>query len=121
MSKKERKNRRGRREEKEWEDDDGRTIADMSQIGDPVSGLFMFRRPDRDGAPENPGRAASGAPSGQSMYAEERREDRPWEEPFQMTKKERFYYALGATKAALLIGLVYLAGLGLVILLLLLL
>ena len=46
--------------------------------------------------------------------------DRPWEDS-SLNKKERFWYAMGALKAALLIGLAYLAGLAAVILLLLLL
>lgn len=119
MGRKERKNRRGRGEEKEWEDDDGRIIADMSQIGDPgISGLFLFRRsPENDVRPGDHS-GISRSTGTREAYGEEQREDRPWEQPFQMTKKERFYYALGATKAALLIGLVYLAGLGLVIFLL---
>ena len=46
--------------------------------------------------------------------------DRPWEDS-SLNKKERFWYAMGALKAALLIGLAYLAGLAAMILLLLLL
>ena len=85
--------------DKQEEEDDGRVIADMSGIETPS--LFApFSR--REG--EVP----------------EVKNDRPWEDS-SLNKKERFWYAMGALKAALLIGLAYLAGLAAVILLLLLL
>lgn len=43
----------------------------------------------------------------------------PGADTFTFTKEERRWYALGALKAALLIGLAYAVGLGLVILMLL--
>ncbi len=74
-----------------YEDDDGRTVADMSDVSRPE--LFRPRAPEhRRETPE--------------------RDPRP-EERF--TRQERRWYALGALKAALLIGLAYVAGLGAVI------
>lgn len=81
---------------KEYEDDDGRTIADMSGVSHPS----MF-----------------GHLAGSVRRKEEPRQEAPQEEgenpPF--TPKERRMYALGALKAALLIGLAYLVGLAAVI------
>ena len=84
---------------KSYEDDDGRTIVDMSQVDRPA--MLGFRR---DLRPEQRPR--------------ERKESRPWEEEAPISHKERRMYALGALKAALLIGLAYLAGLALIIFLL---
>ncbi len=75
-----------------WEDD-GRTIADMSGIGRPA--LWAVRR--RSGKTE-----PKVAPDAGS-------------EALDLTRKERLFYALGALKAALLIGAAFMAGLGLVI------
>lgn len=49
----------------------------------------------------------------------ENEEERPWEQPELMTPQERRMYVLGALKAALLIGLAFIVGLGLVVLFLL--
>ena len=85
------------------EEDDGRVIADMSGIETPsLFAPFSGRKKRREG--EVP----------------KVKNDRPWEDS-SLNKKERFWYAMGALKAALLIGLAYLAGLAAVILLLLLL
>lgn len=93
------------------EDDDGRQIADMSGIGHP--NLFVPRFGQngdsdaaRHGAPPEPGQGP--AP------------DRPWEQGADgLSPKERRMYILGAMKASMLVGLVYVGGLGAVILLLL--
>ena len=78
-----------------YDDDDGRTIADMSDVSRPS--LMGRRAPER---PEDPlSRESSG---GSDDYIPP--EDRKW-------------YVLGALKAALLIGLVFIVGLGLVVLL----
>ncbi|MCD8050494.1 MAG: type II secretion system protein M [Clostridiales bacterium] len=83
-----------------WEGvDDGRTVADMSDVTRPSlfghlpSSLRRERRPDRPPTKE-----------------------RPWEEQ-SMSPRERRSYVLGALGAALCIGLVYVVGLGLLILL----
>ena len=82
-------------------EDDGRTIVDMSGVEMPS--LFLPRKPrqfDPDNAPrENPG------------------QERPWEQEEQLTAGQKFWVILGALKAALLIGSVYLVELGLIILL----
>lgn len=77
-------------------EDDGRTIADMSQV--PGSTFF------------------GGAPRKKS---DEKFELHPGQEPY--SRKERFRYTMAALKAGLLIGLAYIAGLALVVALLLLL
>lgn len=94
-------------------EDDGRTIADMSVVESP--NLFRIRRPGsaQSSFPEQ------GQPKRQTP--EETvgtKEERPWEQPDLMTPQERRMYVLGALKAALLIGLAFIVGLGLVILLL---
>lgn len=84
--------------DKQEEEDDGRVIADMSGIETPsLFAPFSRRKKRREG--EVP----------------EVKNDRPWEDS-SLNKKERFWYAMGALKAALLIGLAYLAGLAAVIL-----
>lgn len=84
------------------EDDDGRTIVDMSQVDRPS--MFGFRG---DLLPEK-----------RREQPQERKKSRPWEDA-DCSPRERRMYALGALKAALLIGLAYLAGLALIIFLLL--
>ncbi len=79
-------------------EDDGRTIVDMSSIERP--NLFSFRstEPSRN-VPESP------------------KNDCPWED-HSISKEERRWAIFGALKASLLIGLAYVVGLGIVILLL---
>ena len=80
-----------------YDDDDGRTIADMSGIDGGFSNPFgRKKKPVQD--------------SDQTKN--------PHHEPI-MTKKEEFWYIMGALKAALLIGGAFIVGLGLVILLML--
>lgn len=87
---------------KSYEDDDGRTIVDMSQVERPS--MFGFR--------------ADLLPEKRREQPQARKKSRPWEEEAPISPKERRMYALGALKAALLIGLAYLAGLALIIFLL---
>ena len=87
------------RKKRVYEDDDGRTIADMSG----VEGPSLF-------APRNPG--------GKKAPAQPETPDRPWEDSG-MSPKERRMYVLGAMKATMLIALAYIGGLGLLIALLL--
>ena len=89
---------------KKYDDDDGRTIIDMSQIGagtgySPPEGYEPVPEPKRGEAPRE-------------------RERRPWEDT-SLTGRERRMYMLGALKATLFIALAYLAGFGLLIWLLL--
>ena len=87
---------------KVYDDDDGRTIADMSGLDFP--GAFSFRgvRPKK---PE---------PEGKGDQPET--DDRPWEAQMgQLSKCELRMAILGALKAAMLIALAYIAGLGLLI------
>ncbi len=99
---------------RETVEDDGRTIADMSAVESPnlfrirrpgsAQGTSLERRQSKNPPPEDPaGRAA----------------ERPWEQPDLLTPRERRMYMLGALKAALLIALAFIAGLGLLILILL--
>ena len=80
---------------KVYEDDDGRTIADMSDISRPSA--FVPRR-------EGP----KGQEKKDSFLFEKN------EEPF--TREERRMYVLAALKASLLIAAAFIAGLGVVIL-----
>lgn len=85
------------RKERIYEDDDGRTIADMSDISGPS--LFTPRSSDRkkeNRAPEKP--------------------ERPWENTG-YSFKERFMIVMGVMKATMLIALAYILGFGLLILL----
>ena len=94
------------RRRKVYDDDDGRTIADMSGLA-PQPLLIPGRpagRKRKPAPPEEPDHAPS---------------DRPWEEEQDLLSKEdRRLYILGALKAALLIALVFIVGLGLAIALL---
>ena len=88
---------------REYDDDDGRRVADMSSVERP--NLLTVRRPavERE--------AASGE--------EEAAPKKPaWENPAaSMPKDDRRAFIWGALSAALLIGIAFLAGIGLVILL----
>ena len=88
-----------------YDDDDGRTIADMSGIGRQPMFLPRFSENGRR-------KAAYSAP----QPSEEPENDRPWEDTG-LSKEEQMWYMLGAIKAALLIALVFIGGLGLVVLL----
>ena len=94
---------------KEWDDDDGRTIASMSEVGRP--NLFIPRKPIREERRQN-------VP--ETEY-EQSKKDRPWEQSEQFSKQERRWYAFGALKAALLIAMAFIVGLGLAILIMILL
>ena len=72
-------------------EDDGRTIADMSDIA-PAPTLRPYRR--KAAAPPEPGT------------------DRPWEQPPEWTPKAQLWAVLGVMKATLLIAGAYLVGLG---------
>ena len=88
-----------------YDDDDGRTIADMSDIG--RQPLFLPRLPEN----RRRGAARPAAPAPKTPQ-----NDRPWEQTG-LTKEERLWYTLGALKAALLIALAFIGGLGLIVLL----
>ena len=75
-----------------YQDDDGRTIADMSGI-EPSPMLFP-RRPKKEGRPQ--------MPQGGS--------DRPWEGQEQFTDEQRRAAMGGALKAAMLIAGVFIAA-----------
>lgn len=87
------------RKKRTYEDDDGRTIADMSGVGRPS--LFLPRRAEEDAPPPPP------RPS----------EEQPEWEQAPISREERRMYILGALKAALLIAFAFIGGLGIVILL----
>lgn len=96
-------------------EDDGRTVADMSGIGRP--GFFGRTADGAHGGASSGGargRTFAGDPPRQSGDPGRQSAAQNYEQP--LTKKERLLCALGALKAALLIGLVYIVGLGLVIL-----
>lgn len=84
------------RRKKRYDDDDGRVIASMSDI----------ERPGRSSLHYSDQLKTSAADEAESAQ-------KPDQPPF--TPQERRLYALAALKAALLIGLAFLGGLGLVI------
>ena len=88
------------RKKRVYEDDDGRTIADMRDVTRPS--MFTPRSVNRTDA--DPGQPA--------------KPDRPWEDGG-LSRRERLMCVLGAMKATMLIALAYIVGLGLVIALLL--
>ncbi len=83
---------------RKYEDDDGRTVADMSGLA-PHSPLGHLR-----------------SASGRKREASDERRDtgRPWEQSG-MNRTDRRSFVWGALSAALLIALVFIAGLGLII------
>ena len=90
---------------KEWDDDDGRIIADMSGIERPR--LLMPRTRNRESSAEQR-RDFSQQESQEQTTVKER----PWENESEFTPQERRMYVLGALKAALLIALAFIVGLG---------
>ena len=81
------------RRNKVYDDDDGRTIADMSEVSGPS--MFVPRKSSRKKPP---------------MEQEESRDtEQEWD------PKDRRIYVFGALRAALLIALVYAVGFALII------
>ena len=84
---------------KKYDYDDGRSIADMSSIGQP--NLFTFRNPkDRKEQVDAP---------------EENQPERPWESKPEMPKEDRRAYVLAAVLTAVGVGAVFFVGLGRII------
>ena len=81
------------RRNKVYDDDDGRTIADMSEVSGPS--MFVPRKSGRKKSP---------------MEQEESRDSEQEWDP-----KDRRIYVFGALRAALLIALVYAVGFALII------
>ena len=92
---------------KERDDDDGRIIADMSGIERPR--LLMPRIGGRTSSAEQ------GADSVQRESKERAVKERSWENESEFTPQERRMYMLGALKAALLIALAFIVGLGIAV------
>lgn len=87
------------KKEKHWEDDDGRTVADMSQVSRPsLFGHLPGSAYERQEHPQKPPK-----------------EKRPWEDD-SLSKADRRMYIWGVLKASLLIGSVYILAFGLLIL-----
>lgn len=84
---------------KKYDDDDGRSIADMSSVGQP--NLFTFRNPKDK--------------KEQAQTPDEDQSERPWEKKPEMPKEDRRAYVLAAVLTALGVGAVFLVGLGLII------
>ena len=91
---------------KEWDDDDGRTIADMSGVGRPRLFVPRTRTEDRGSSAEQEPYPAHREANEQAV------QKRPWENESEFTPGERRMYMLGALKAALLIALAFIVGLG---------
>ena len=91
-----------------YDDDDGRTIADMSEVRRPnVFGFEPFIRRGR--------KSASDAEAGGTA----KNEDRPWEDK-SLNDEETGHFILGALGAGLLVGLIFIAAAAILITLLLL-
>lgn len=88
---------------KKYNDDDGRTIANMDNVSPP--NLFSFRLPP-------------GYDNNQYPKDQEKKEKKEKSREI-LSKEERKWYVLGALKATFLIGLAFLVGLALVIVLIL--
>lgn len=92
-----------KKEKKKYDDDDGRTIADMSGVDHPAA--FFPKIPgDSDVSKKKPESC--------------RDDERPWEDN-SLSKEERRAYILGALGAALLIAAIFIAVFGILIWLLL--
>jgi hypothetical protein len=89
-----------RKQKPVYDDDDGRIVADMSDLTRQNLLIPRFH------PPQKPAQQAAPEPE----------HDRPWEDK-SISPKERKWYILGALKAALLIALAFILGLGLIILL----
>ena len=88
------------RKKRVYEDDDGRTVADMSGVERP--NLLSFRLPPERRAPKEP---AAAKKSG---------DERPWEST-ELTPTERRAVVWGAVRAAALIALTFIVVFGIVI------
>lgn len=97
---------------REWDDDDGRTVASMNGVG--RQNLFIPRKNPRDREPTNPDTVNISESFIPDDEAPEN--DRPWDQSGRFSKQESRWYALSALRAALLIGLTFIVGLGLAIL-----
>ena len=84
---------------KQYDDDDGRTVVDMSDVENPHS-LIMPRFPKKD-HPKN-------------QNGENVTENRPWEN-FEFTKDERRSFVFGAMSASVLISLIFIVCFGIFI------
>ncbi|HHU84469.1 MAG TPA: hypothetical protein GXZ23_04790 [Clostridiales bacterium] len=84
-----------------YDDDDGRTIADMSSLDRPP--MFIPKFPKRDSSEKNH-EITEGAETN----------ERPWENN-EMSREERKAYVFGALKATLIIAGVFLAGIAITI------
>ena len=84
-------------------EDDGRTIADMSDLAPHRNWLGGWT----ESTGRNTRQELTPPPQAQP------REDRPWEQPPAFDREQRFWAVMGALKASLLIGLVYVVGFGL--------
>ncbi len=84
------------RDQRKYEDDDGRTIADMSEVEGPS--LFIPRFPGKNKAEHSDPKGSPTQPG--------------------LSRGEQWMFVLGALKAALLVALPFILGFALLILLL---
>ena len=73
--------------------------------------------PGRQPGGSDPARLPFGTPDAEDLLQDEQEQERPWETEPQYTRGEKFFAMMGAMSAALLIGAVYVIGLGIVIIL----
>jgi hypothetical protein len=80
---------------KKYDDDDGRTVADMSGVERPGGSLLFPRFPEKEKTVPSENETASG--------------EKPWENG-EMSKEERRSFVLGAMSASALIAGVFIAA-----------
>lgn len=105
---------------KKWDDDDGRTIADMSDIERPAFIVPRIRSRKSSAKGDRTIYTQHGGADSvrrepypvQQEPGEQALQERYWENESEFTPKERRMYVLGALKAALLIALAFIIGLG---------
>ena len=99
---------------KEYDDDDGRVIADMSEVGQPnvLSGLVTVRKP--------PSEKKNTLPEKVKDKQQKKKEKQIVLDGVDIDKKTRKLFIFGTLRASLLIGLIYLAAFALLIVIMLL-
>ena len=101
---------------KEYDDDDGRVIADMSEIGQPnvLSGLVTVRKPPSQKKNIQSEKAKD------KDKPKKKKEEQIVLDGVDIDKKTRKLFIFGSLRASLLIGLIYLAAFALLIVIMLL-
>ncbi len=105
---------------REYDDDDGFVVADMSNVTPPslLDGWTIKRPPGREGnrsGKEKAKEVVTRESEQDYEYTQESEQDYGYTQEPLMTKSEGRWFFLGAMKAVALIGLAYIVGIGLLI------